>query len=408
MQVPLSGPDITHRERDLINQVLGTPYLSMGPKIELFEQALAEYVGRRYAVGVSSGTAGLHLAVIAAGVEEGDLVITTPFSFVASANCILYQRAIPIFVDIDRQTKNLDPALAAQAVVDLTDHQEWASRWLPPNLRNSGLRNSKLEIGNLKAILPVHIFGQPADMEFLTWIAERYHLPLIEDACEALGAEYQGKKAGSLGDVAVFAFYPNKQLTTGEGGMLVTDREEWAALFRSLRNQGRDDSGAWLNHVRLGYNYRLDELSAALGLAQMERIEELLSKRERVARWYGERLQGLEGVETPYLAPQTTRVGWFVYVVSLASHVDREALMASLEERGIPSRPYFPPIHLQPFYRETFGYAEGDFPVAESVASCTLALPFCGTMTEEQVEYVCDKLGSLLRSKGCLKASSAR
>jgi dTDP-4-amino-4,6-dideoxygalactose transaminase len=403
MQVPLSGPDITQRERDLINQVLGTPYLSMGPKIELFEQALAEYVGRPFAVGVSSGTAGLHLAVIAAGVEEGDLVITTPFSFVASANCILYQRAIPIFVDIDRQTMNLDPALVAQAVVDLTDHQEWASRWLPPHLRDD-----PSNLGKVKAILPVHIFGQPADMEFLTWIAERYHLPLIEDACEALGAEYQGKKAGSLGDVAVFAFYPNKQLTTGEGGMLVTDREEWAALFRSLRNQGRDDSGAWLNHVRLGYNYRLDELSAALGLAQMERFEELLSKRERVAGWYGERLQGLEGVETPFIAPQTTRVGWFVYVVSLASHVHREALMTSLEERGIPSRAYFPPIHLQPFYRQTFGFEEGAFPVAESVASCTLALPFCGTMTEEQVEYVCDKLGSSLRSERCLKASSAR
>lgn len=403
MQVPLSGPDITQRERDLVNEVLGTPYLSMGPKIEEFEAAMARYVGRRFAVGVSSGTAGLHLAVIAAGVEEGDLVITTPFSFVASANCILYQRAIPIFVDIDRQTMNLDPALVAQAVVDLTDHQEWASRWLPPNLRNS-----QSEIGNLRAILPVHIFGQPADMEFLTWIAERYHLPLIEDACEALGAEYQGQKAGSLGDVAVFAFYPNKQLTTGEGGMLVTDREEWAALFRSLRNQGRDDSGTWLNHVRLGYNYRLDELSAALGLAQMERFEELLSKRERVARWYGERLQGLEGVETPYVAPQTTRVGWFVYVVRLASHLDREALMAGLEERGIPSRAYFPPIHLQPFYRQTFGYQQGAFPVTEAVASKTLALPFCGTMTEEQVEYVCDKLGSLLRSERCLKASTAR
>ena len=401
-QVPLSGPDLTQRERDLVNEVLGTPYLSMGPKIEEFEAAMASYVGCRHAVGVSSGTAGLHLAVLAAGVEEGDLVITTPFSFVASANCILYQRAIPIFVDIERQTMNLDPALVAQAVVDLKSHPEWADRWLPPNLREA-----RPSLGEVKAILPVHIFGQPADMEFIGWIAEQYDLPIIEDACEALGAEYQGQKAGSLGHVAVFAFYPNKQLTTGEGGMLVTDNEEWATLFRSLRNQGRDDSGAWLNHVRLGYNYRLDELSAALGVAQMGRFEELLGRRERVAAWYNERLKGLEGLDRPYVAPQTTRVGWFVYVVRLASHVDREPLMASLGERGIPSRAYFPPIHLQPLYRERFGYQEGDFPVAESVASSTLALRFCGTMTEEQVEYVCDKLGSLIRSERCLKVPAA-
>jgi perosamine synthetase len=393
MQVPLSGPDITEEEIDLINEVLSTRYLSMGPMIEEFEAAMASYVGREHAVGVSSGTAGLHLAVIAAGVEERDLVITTPFSFVASANCLLYERAIPIFVDIDRRTMNLDPALLSQAAADFGEGSGRRARWLPPKLRGvpSGL-------GELKAILPVHVFGQPADMEFIDWIADQYDLALIEDACEALGAEYKGCKAGTYGDAAVFAFYPNKQMTTGEGGMLVTDNAEWASLFRSLRNQGRDGSGAWLNHVRLGYNYRLDELSAALGVAQMKRIDELLAKRERVAGWYEQRLEGLEGLEIPHIAPQTTRVGWFVYVVRLASHIDRETLMTGLAERGVPSRAYFPAIHLQPFYRAAFGYRAGDFPVAEAVARSTLALPFCGTMTEEQVDYVCDTLADALRS----------
>ncbi len=397
MQVPLSGPDITEQEIGLINEVLSSRYLSMGPRIEEFEEAMASYVGCEHAVGVSSGTAGLHLAVIAAGVGERDLVITTPFSFVASANCLLYERAIPILVDVDRRTMNLDPALVGQAAADLAGRTGHAAHWLPPKLRGvpSGL-------GELKAILPVHVFGQPADMEFLTWVADRFGLAVIEDACEALGAEYKGSKVGTHGDAAVFAFYPNKQMTTGEGGMLVTDHEEWAALFRSLRNQGRDGTGAWLNHVRLGYNYRLDELSAALGVAQMGRIEELLAKRETVAGWYNQRLHGMEGLEIPFLAPQTTRMGWFVYVIRLASYIDREALMASLAQQGVPSRAYFPAIHLQPLYQEAFGYRRGDFPVAEAVASSTLALPFCGTMTEEEVEYVCQTLERCLESGECV------
>lgn len=390
-QVPLSGPDITQKEIDLINQVLSTRYLSMGPMIERFEEAMASHVGCDHAIGVSSGTAGLHLAVIAAGVEEADLVITTPFSFVASANCLLYERAIPIFVDIDAQTLNIDPALVCQAAADLIEHPEQARQWLPPSLRDS-----PTGVGDLKAILPVHVFGQPADVDPMMDVAQRYGLAMIEDACEAIGAEYQDRKAGTLGDAAVFGFYPNKQITTGEGGMLVTDNEEWASLFRSLRNQGRDDSGAWLHHVRLGYNYRLDELSAALGLAQMERIEELLGKRERVAAWYNERLEGMEGLEIPTISPLTTRVGWFVYVIRLAPHVDREAVIKTLDERGIPSRPYFPAIHLQPLYREMFGYRQGDFPVAEEVARSTLALPFWGNLTEPEVDYVCTTLHQVL------------
>jgi len=227
-------------------------------------------------------------------------------------------------------------------------------------------------------------------------VARRYDLSVIEDACEAIGAEYKGRKAGTLSDAAVFAFYPNKQMTTGEGGMIVTDNDDWADLFRSLRNQGRDVFDAWLNHSRLGYNYRLDEMSAALGLAQLGRIEELLAKRERVAQWYNERLRDVEGVQIPYIAPTTTHMSWFVYVVRLAPEIDRDAVMTALEERGIPSRPYFTPIHLQPFYRKIFGYGEGDFPITESVAKSTLALPFYGNLDEEKVDFVCETLKEIV------------
>jgi len=395
--IPMSSPDITTAEIEAVNQVLQTPYLSLGPRIAEFEERFAAYaqdrpgrrVGARHAVGVSSGTAGLHLSVIAAGVSEGDVIITTPFSFVASANVILYQRAIPIFVDIDPHTFNIDPTLVAEAAHNLT-------RRRGDEERGGGGEGERG--GRLRAILPVHVFGQSADMDAIDAVAREYGLAVIEDACEALGAEYEGRKAGTLGDIGVFAFYPNKQMTTGEGGTIVTDRDDWDTLFRSLRNQGRDVHDAWLSHTRLGYNYRLDEMSAALGLAQLGRIEELLAKRERVAQWYDERLEDVEGVQTPYIAPTTTRMSWFVYVVRLAPEIDRDAVVAALQERGIPSRPYFTPIHLQPFYRERFGYREGDFPVTEAVARSTLALPFSGVMTEEQVEYVCEHLVAIVRS----------
>ena len=397
----MSSPDITTAELDAVREVLSTAYLSIGPQIDWFERAIAAYVGTRHAAGVSSGTAGLHLCVIAAGVGEGDLVITTPFSFVASANCILYERAVPIFVDVDPATGNVDPSLVAASVADLSGGLEAGRRWLPPRIRDSMLQSSAATrdpgVGRLRAILAVHVFGQPADMDPIVEAARRSGLFVIEDACEAIGAEYKGRQAGTLGDAAVFAFYPNKQMTTGEGGVIVTDRDDWDALFRSLRNQGRDVFDAWLNHSRLGYNYRLDELSAALGLAQLGRIEELLAKRERVAQWYKERLADIDGVELPYVAPTTTRMSWFVYVVRLASEVDRNVVMAALEQRGVPSRPYFTPIHLQPFYRERFGYREGDFPVTEAIACRSLALPFSGTMAVEQVEYVCEQLAAILR-----------
>lgn len=388
-EIPMSSPDLTDAERQAVTQVLHSPVLSIGPQLEAFERAFAAYTGASYAVGVNSGTSGLHLCVIAAGVKEDDLVITTPFSFIASANCILYERAIPVFVDVDPATGNIDPDHVAEAVESINTRRKIGDRWLPPTFRSRPRRKSD---GHLRAILPVHAFGQPADMDPIIAVARWYHLAVIEDACEAVGATYKGRRAGTLGDAAVFAFYPNKQMTTGEGGMIVTDHRRWYTLFRSLRNQGRDVFDSWLNHTRLGYNYRLDELSAALGLIQLQRIEELLAKREQVAGWYNERLAEVELVERPSIASTTTRMSWFVYVVRIKPPADRNSVMRRLAEAGVPSRPYFTPIHLQPFYRQTFGYQRGDFPIAEYLGDVCLALPFSGVMTEDQVDYVCRQL----------------
>jgi perosamine synthetase len=394
MPIPMSSPDLTDAEVAAVTRVLQTPVLSLGPRLVAFEETVASYVGTHYAVGVNSGTSGLHLCIAAAGIGDGDLVITTPFSFIASANCILYERAVPVFVDVDPQTGNIDPALVDEAVEALAQEgsPSQAAHWLPPALRRSV---SRMGAGRVKAILPVHAFGQPADMDPILTLAHQHGLAVIEDACEAIGAEYKGRIAGTLGDAAVFAFYPNKQMTTGEGGIIVTDNEEWANVFRSLRNQGRDVFDAWLNHTRLGYNYRLDELSAALGLVQIQRIEELLAKRERVAGWYSERLADVELVERPYITPLTTHMSWFVYVVRIRPPADRDDIMRELADAGIPSRPYFTPIHLQPFYRERFGYKRGDFPVTEHLGDVCLALPFSSTMTEEQVDYVCSQLHAI-------------
>lgn len=389
----MSSPDLIEDEVRAIQRVLATRHLSIGPQIEAFERSLSSFVGAAHAVAVNSGTSGLHLCVIAAGVQEGDLVITTPFSFISSANCILYERAIPVFVDVEPVTGNIQANSVTEAAHDLLHGGSAVQRWLPP-----AIRHSPLAIRALKAILPVHAFGQPADMDPILDVARRHNLAVIEDSCEAIGAEYQGRKAGTLGDAAVFAFYPNKQITTGEGGMIVTDNEEWANLFRSLRNQGRDVFDAWLNHTRLGYNYRMDEMSAALGLAQLGRLEELLAKRERVAGWYNERLADLELVERPQIVSTTTRMSWFVYVVRIKPPAGRDEVMRRLAEGGIPSRPYFTPIHLQPFYRERFGYQRGDFPVTEYLGDVSLALPFSGVMTEDQVDVVCDLLREAVAS----------
>jgi dTDP-4-amino-4,6-dideoxygalactose transaminase len=390
MIIPMSAPDLTEAERQAVQRVLETPFLSLGPRLTEFEERFASTFGVHHAVGVSSGTAALHLCVIAAGVKEGDLVLTTPFSFIASANCILYERGIPVFVDVDPVTGNMDPTKVAEALHDLSRGGAAARRWLPP--ARAQVSPGQFSNQPVKAILPVHAFGQPVDMEPLQEAALRYDLWIIEDACEALGSEYKGRKVGTLGDMAAFAFYPNKQITTGEGGMIVSNHADLEPLWRSLRNQGRDVFDAWLNHSRLGYNYRLDELSAALGIIQLQRLEELLGKRARVARWYNERLSGLELIERPGIIPPTTRMSWFVYVIRVKSPLNRDKLMQRLEAAGIPSRPYFTPIHLQPYYQAQFGYSRGDFPVTEYLGEVSLALPFSGLMNEAQVDYVCDHL----------------
>jgi len=390
--IPMSSPDLTDLEREAVAAVMRTPALSMGQEIEAFEAAVRDFTGSRHAIGVSSGTAGLHLCVRAARIQDGDLVITTPFSFVASANVLLFERAIPIFVDVDARTGNIDPLQVQAAAGDLMKGGKSAQKWLPRNLSRHQ--------APLKAILPVDVFGQPANLAAIRETAQRYGLKVIEDACEALGATYRGKPAGTLGDYGVFAFYPNKQITTGEGGMIVTDDDEAAVLMRALRNQGRAPGDTWLQHTHLGYNYRLDELSAALGRAQMSRLEELLAKREQVASWYEERLAEIAGVELPQASAANSRPSWFVYVVRFDREISRDKIAQALGERGIPARPYFLPIHLQPYMIERFGYREGDFPVTEDLGKRSLALPFSGVMTEAQVETVCRTLSQVIREIG--------
>jgi len=357
MQVPLSGPDITEKEINAVVEVLRSGVLSIGPRLEEFENKIATFVGVKHAIGVNSGTSGLHLAVRALGISDGDEVITTPFSFIASSNCILFERATPVFVDIDPLTLNIDVDRIESAITPRT-----------------------------KALLPVDAFGQPVDIEAIKSIAAKYYLPIIEDACEALGAEFNGIKAGSQADIAVFAFYPNKQITTAEGGMVVTNDDHIADLVRSMRSQGRPITGLWLEHERLGYNYRMSELHAALGCVQMDRIDEIISKRQRVAEMYNAHLSEVEEVSVPYVDPRV-KMSWFIYVVRFHASVNRDKVMEYLIEHGVGCKPYFTPIHLQPFYRE-MGFNEGDFPITESVAKTTLALPFFSNMTEEQIEYV--------------------
>ena len=388
VRVSMSSPDLGSTETEAVLSVLQTPDLSMGPWIDRFEAAFRQFSGCRHAIGVNSGTAGLHLLVRAAGVGASDLAITTPFSFVASTNVFLFEQAVPVFVDVDPQTGNIDPVLVEQAAADLKTGGSAARCWLP--------RKGVDERAQVKALLAVDVFGQPAELDTLERIAQKYELKLIEDSCEALGAEYKGKKAGTFGFGGVFAFYPNKQITTGEGGVIITNDEAAAALMRALRNQGRAPGDTWLSHTYLGYNYRLDEMSAALGTAQMSRFEELSRRRQQVADWYAERLAEIPGVEMPIVTPATTRMSWFVYVIRLRKGLDRGQIAARLAERGIPVRPYFLPIHLQPYMVERFGYRKGDFPVTEDLGERGLAVPFSGVMSEQQVELVCAELRSAL------------
>jgi perosamine synthetase len=389
-KIPMSSPDITDAERQAVLAVLQTPNLSMGPQIDAFEQAFLAFSGRKHAIGVSSGTAGLHLCVRAAGIGSGDLVITTPFSFVASTNVLLFEGAIPVFVDVDPETGNIDTNRALESARDLANEGPAAWWWLP----RRGADNAQ----KLKAILPIDVFGQPADLDPIKQIADTYDLKMIEDSCEALGAEYSGRKAGTVGDYGVYAFYPNKQMTTGEGGVIVTDDDQAAGLMRALRNQGRAPGDTWLQHTYLGYNYRLDELSAALGVVQMTRLDDMLARRERVASWYSDRLQAIKGIEMPAISPTTTRLSWFVYVIRFSPEIDRDLAVKRLGERGIPARPYFAPIHLQPYMVERFGFQPGDFPVTEDLGRRSLAIPFSSVMTQDQVDYVCETLSDVLSS----------
>lgn len=374
-RVQLSAPDITSEERRLVDEVLRSRQLSGGPVLESFEREFAERFGARHAIAMSSGTASLHVAMIAAGVTEGDAVITSPFSFAASANSILFERGVPHFVDINPETLTMDPAATVDAIEKLAPH------------------------GRLRAVLPVHVFGRTVEMDAIMAAARARGIAVIEDACEAVGASADGVSAGRWGDAATFGFYPNKQMTTGEGGMLLTDRDDWARLGRSLRNQGRSDSSNWLEHERLGYNYRMDTISAAIGLAQIRRLDELLQKREGVAMRYNAMLADVDGV-TPLAPPRPgMRLSWFVYVVRLAEGIDCDRLMTSLAARGIDSRPYFPAIHLLPFYRRRFGFREGMFPHAEAAATSLLALPFHGNLSADDIEYVAaavaEEIGSM-------------
>ena len=362
-QIPLSAPALDERDEQLVVETLRSGRLALGPMIDAFEGALAERVGAPYVAAVSSGTAGLHLCVRLAELGAGDEVVTTPFSFVASTNCLLYEGAEPVFVDVDPETLNLDPAAVAAAVTPRT-----------------------------RAILAVDIFGYPAELDELAAVAEERGLALIEDAAQALGAEYRGRPVGSLGHPAVFGFYPNKQLTTGEGGAVTLASEDDWLLVKSLSNQGRSDSGDWLTHTRLGYNYRLDEVSAALGLAQLERLDTLLAMRSDVAARYHDLLASVDGVSTLRPDDADHRRSWFVYVVLLDRGIDRNAVMARLADEGVASKPYLPSIHLQPYYRERFGYEEGMLPVAEDASRRSLALPFHPGLAVEDQEYVVDAL----------------
>lgn len=386
-RVPMSAPDITDTERQAVADVLNTPLLSMGEQTFEFERAIKEYSGAKHAIAVNSGTAGLHLCVRAAGIQAGELVLTTPFSFVASSNALLYENAVPVFVDIDVETGNIDPERLAQAVEQIAAGGKMTQNWLP---RKNAIAKKP------KAILAVDVFGQPADYDVLEDIARKNDLVLIEDSCEALGAQYKKKLAGRFGQSAVYAFYPNKQMTTGEGGVIVTDDDEAADFMRALRNQGRAPGDTWLEHTHLGYNYRITEMSAALGRAQLNRLDELLAKRDQVAAWYAEHLANVTEVELPAIVPATTRMSWFVYVVRVAPQIDRQKLSALLDDVGIPSRPYFAPIHLQPFMIDRFGYKPGDFPITEDIGRRGLALPFSGVMTQDEVDLVCSELKKAL------------
>jgi perosamine synthetase len=361
--IGLSAPWLDEREEQLVVEVLRSGRLSLGPWIDRFEELFAEAVGAPYAAAVSSGTAGLHLLCVAAGVGPGDEVVTSPYSFVASANCAIYEGATPVFADIDPHTLNLDPAAVEAVVTERT-----------------------------KAVVAVDIFGYPSELEELQALCDRHGLTLIDDSCEALGAVYKGRPLGSQGQDAVWAFYPNKQITTGEGGVVTTWSEETWRLLKSLRNQGRADGGGWLDHARLGFNYRIDDIRAAIGIGQLEKLERILAGRHAVAARYTELLGSIDGLGLPCPDDADHVRSWFVYVVELPAGTDREAVIDHLTERGIATARYLPCIHLQSYMRERYGFGEGLCPVAEEKSARTLALPFHARLPEDDQVVVAEAL----------------
>jgi perosamine synthetase len=387
VSIPLSQPVIGEREIELVTRVLRSGALSLGPMVEEFEARFAAYVGTRYAVATNSGTSALHLCVKALGIGPEDEVLTTSFTFAASVNCLLYERAMPAFVDIDPATLNLDP----DGIRDILTRDYFRHR---PQSHLVNRRSGRI----LKAILPVHVFGLPCAMAPILEIAQEFNLAVLEDACEALGAEYRGRRAGTFGDAAVFAFYPNKQITTAEGGMIVTDSPQIAKLCRSLRNQGRDEDAGWLRHAHLGYNYRLSDLHSALGVAQLERIGELLRAREGVAALYSNLLADIPQIVLPR-DPRDAKRSWFVYPISLRESPaarSRDYLIAGLRRRGIACQAYFPAVHLQPYFRDIQLAPRRPLPHTESASERCVALPFFPYMTEEQVAEVCAAVREIL------------
>jgi len=378
-KILLSQPDITDLERKAVLEVLKTPCLSLGSKVKEFEKEIARYAGTKYAVVVNSGTAALHLIIRALDIRDNDEVITTPFSFISSSNCILFERAKSVFVDIDPQSLNINTSKIEKKISRRT-----------------------------KAILAVDVFGYPADWENLEKIAKKHNIYLIEDSAEALGSEYlpphqnfggggKGKKCGSFGNASIFSFFPNKQITTaGEGGVVLTDNKEIADFCYSARNQGRrQDNNKWLEHICLGYNYRMPEVCAAMGIAQLKRIDEILGKRSRVASVYNEKLKDIKEIELP-----NNTSSWFVYVIRLNEKYeqeDRDRIIREMRERGIECSNYFYSIHLQPYYRERFGFKKGDFPICEKVSQKTIALPFYNNLQEEQIDYIVETLKKIIK-----------
>jgi len=360
--IPMSLPDINEDDIQGVVEVLRSGRLALGPKTEEFERLISEYVGVDFAVAVNSGTSALHLIVKSLGLGKGDEVLVPSFTFASSVNALLYEGVTPVFVDIETDTGNIDPGDLERRITSRT-----------------------------KAIVVVDVFGHPVEWDEINRIAGKHNLMVIDDSCEALGSTYKGIKMGKFGDAAAFAFYPNKQITTGEGGIIVTDNPDIARICRSLRNQGRNEMGAWLEHERLGYNYRIDEMSAALGASQIKRIDSFIAKREKVAHMYTNRLADIDWVRTPVVKPGV-RMSWFVYVISVSPGINRDNIMQQLEKEGIPTRNYFSPVHLQKYIREMFGTHEGLLPVTESLASRTISLPFHANLSELQVERVVEVL----------------